>query len=153
VVLCFCGILIFLFFTLPFMWLVVTSIRPEKEVIAVPPQWVPHRLDLGAYSAFLHPETVQVTEQAARQFFPSMLNSLLVALGVIALNRAFGFPAAHILARENSGLRGFFLFFYVSPRVAPAVILMIPFFIWLHRFGLHDSRIGLIIAYGSFTLP
>ena len=59
---------------------------------------------------------------------------------------------AYSLARFNTG--GQHLSFWVlSQRFLPPIAVILPIFLIYRTLGLHDTHIGLIIAYTVFTLP
>ncbi len=45
------------------------------------------------------------------------------------------------------------IFFFISQRIMPPIVLSIPFFLLLQFLGLLDSRIGLILVYIALLLP
>ena len=68
------------------------------------------------------------------------------------LSAFFGTLMAYSLARFNTG--GQHLSFWVlSQRFLPPIAIVLPIFLIYRSLGLHDTHIGLIIAYTVFTLP
>src|SRR5271169_2412892 len=37
----------------PFLWMFLATIKPAGEILAMPPKWLPSRLDLSAYTSVL----------------------------------------------------------------------------------------------------
>src|SRR5947209_5959474 len=74
----------------PFMWLVGTSFMDEKE--AQLGHWLPRRVTMANYRAFLAPDpkTAELGAATARKFVPGIGNSLVVAGWVTLCNLLLG---------------------------------------------------------------
>ncbi len=40
-------------FIIPFLWIVLTSFKPESQIVALPPQWIPNPFTLDNYTRAL----------------------------------------------------------------------------------------------------
>ncbi|MDH2391754.1 carbohydrate ABC transporter permease [Streptomyces sp. HNM0663] len=85
------------------------------------------------------------------------LNSLVITVAASAVSLALGSLAAYGLSRYRFRL-GFIknsdiVFFFVSQRIMPPVVLVIPFFYLLQWAGLLDSITGLVIVTVALLLP
>src|SRR5206468_4010024 len=90
---------------------------------------------------------------AARQVPAGMLNSMLVALGVMAVNILLGAPAAYAFARFNfRGQAASFLAIVMS-RLVPAVALITPFYLLVQAMQLLGTKPALILVHSVLTLP
>ncbi len=84
-------------------------------------------------------------------------NSLIIALGGTTLAVALGSMAGYALTRfqfkfawmRNEDIA----YWFISQRMLPPVVVVIPFLIFFRYVGLLDTQLGLIIAYGGFNLP
>lgn len=126
----------------PFVWLLLTSLKPEALTFAIPPAWI-FKPTLDSYEqVFLH-------SPFARYF----LNSLAVALGTTFLALSSGTLAAYAFARfrflGNTSLQVVMLL----PKVIPPVAIIIPLFVLFQGVGLIDNHLALILSYLSFTIP
>jgi multiple sugar transport system permease protein len=92
-------------------------------------------------------------EGQAAKILPSMLNSLVVASLVTALNLVIGTTAGYAYARYRFPLKTLSLFALLFTRMLPTVVLIPAFFLMLRALGLQNTLTGLIVAYCSFTLP
>ncbi|MBI2900209.1 MAG: carbohydrate ABC transporter permease [Planctomycetes bacterium] len=127
----------------PFLWSVVTSLKPRDEVFAVPPTYLPRGATLDNYAG--------VFEQ--RPFARYLLNSLVVAAGSTLLALCAGAPAAYALARlrlRGAGLveKGILLFALVPPAV-----LLVPLVSAARGAGLANSYAGLVLVHAALNLP
>ena len=131
-----------LFVLVPLYWMFVTSIKPSDDYLAVPPVWFPSQPTTVHYTAALF----------AYRGLKGLTNSLIISLSATILSAFFGTLMAYSLARFNTG--GSHLSFWVlSQRFLPPVAIVLPIFLIYRDVGLHDTHIGLIIAYTVFTLP
>ncbi len=92
-------------------------------------------------------------EGQAAKILPSMLNSLIVAGVVTALNLVIGTTAGYAYARFRFPLKTVSLFALLFTRMLPTVVLVPAYFLMLRALGLSNSLTGLVLAYCSFTLP
>ena len=83
----------------------------------------------------------------------SMINSAAVALGTTVLVLILGTPAAYSLARYEFviGSKDIALWF-LSQRVLPPVVVLVPFYVLMVHLRLLDTWLGLILAYSTFDL-
>jgi len=133
-------ILIAMFFLLPLLWVLRTSLVTKAIAYQIPPQWnVPMTFD-NYFAIFRE-----------NNFGKYFLNSLIVALSSTAISIALGSAAAYYLARRRggNGLR----IGVLSAQMLPAVVLVIPLFYFLTALNLKNTLIGLILTYLSFNLP
>ncbi len=131
----------------PFLWALSNAFKPESLLF-----------EPGAAVPFLHYQpTLEHWHFALfrQSILKGLLNSLTVSIGTTAVVLVIGTMAGYALARyrfsiiQNKDLTIFFL----SQRVLPPVVVLIPFFIILMRINLVDTRIGLILVNVTFNLP
>jgi multiple sugar transport system permease protein len=134
---------LFLLFVLtPLYWMFITSIKPSDDYLAVPPVWFPKAPTIVHYTAALF----------AYRGMQGLVNSLVISVAATALSALFGTMMAYSLARFGTG--GKHLSFWVlSQRFLPPIAVVLPIFLIYRNFGLHDTHVGMIIAYTVFTLP
>jgi multiple sugar transport system permease protein len=131
-----------LFVLVPLYWMFITSIKPSDDYLSVPPVWIPKAPTLVHYAAALF----------AYRGLQGLINSLIISLSATLLSAVLGTLMAYSFARFNTG--GKHLAFWVlSQRFLPPVAIILPIFLIYRMIGLHDTYIGMIIAYTVFTLP
>jgi len=85
----------------------------------------------------------------------ALLNSAFISVGSATIAIFLGTPAAYALARfrfirpKNSSLTTWFL----SQRILPPVLFVIPFFLIMRELRLLDNILALILLNATFTLP
>jgi ABC-type glycerol-3-phosphate transport system permease component len=136
------AVVVGLFALAPFLWMLLTSVKPEGEILRrTPTLWTAHP-QFGRYSDVLH-----------AGFARALRNSLIVATGTTVAGVAVAALAGYALARFDLPLRRYLLLMVMGVQMFPLVVLIIPLFVVMKALGLLDSWLGLIVAYLSFTTP
>lgn len=127
----------------PFLWQVITSLKPASEVSAIPVSYWPSRLDASSYAAIFK----------ARPFAAYIINSLLVGLGTTLATTLLGVMAAYAFSRLNllGGKAALGAILFLS--LFPGTILIVPLKHLATRAGLLNSLWALIVAYTALNLP
>jgi multiple sugar transport system permease protein len=136
----------------PFIWLFVTSVSYQRNLLARPLAFVPPEVTLDNYRMVLGMIRFHAEGQAAK-ILPSMLNSLIVAAAVTIVNLIIGTTAGYAYARFRVPLKTFSLFALLFTRMLPTVVLIPAYFLLFKALGLQNTLTGLVLAYCSFTLP
>jgi multiple sugar transport system permease protein len=85
--------------------------------------------------------------------YPSrFMNSLIVAVTSTFLAVAMGTITAYGFSRFKVAGEADWLFFILSTRMLPPVVVAIPMFLMYRVVGLNDTHIGLIILYTAFNV-
>ncbi|MGV0819504.1 carbohydrate ABC transporter permease [Martelella sp. AMO21009] len=129
------------FALLPMIWSLLLTFRPKLALFE--PIWQsPLSWSLENFQAL------------ARSDFPgALVNSAITAGGSTLLALVIGVPAGFALAKGR--LRGTFATSWalLLLRMAPPIGIVLPLFLVYLNLGLLNTRIGLIFAYMSLTLP
>lgn len=126
----------------PLYWMVATSLKTAVQIGVYPPHLVPPTPTVSPYFEALR------TGPWVRWF----LNTVVISAGSTLCVLAFATPAAYVLARRDfPGSKPIYVMF-IGILMIPAQILLIPMYTLFARFGLINTRIGLIIAYSAFFL-
>ncbi|MBN1964183.1 MAG: carbohydrate ABC transporter permease [Anaerolineae bacterium] len=135
----------------PIAWLVISSISPRAELLAVPPHWWPENPTLENYIDVIAPG--EDTSRAAQDFRFALGNSIIVAGSVTVISLAVGTLAAYAYARLDFPFRRSGLIAYMGLRMLPAISIVMPLYVILRDSVLLNKREGLILVYLSFVLP
>lgn len=165
----FCASALFLLYVLaPVAWLVSSSLQRDAEITSRPPHWIPREPTLENFEAIFQARERKVTYETrrqgdpatggyipstARELIPSMWNSLIVALSVVALNLLVAVPAAYAMAKIRFIGRSSSIYFMLTTRVIPDIALVVPFFLFIRTLGLLDHLGSLVITYLAITVP
>jgi multiple sugar transport system permease protein len=136
----------------PFVWLFVTSVSYQRDLLARPFSPIPPALTLDNYRMIVGLVRFHAEGQAAK-ILPSMLNTLIVAVAVTVLNLVIGTTAGYAYARFRFPLKAVSLYALLFTRMLPTIVLIPAFFLMFRALGLQNTLTGLVLAYCSFTLP
>jgi multiple sugar transport system permease protein len=163
--------IVLLLYTLgPFLWLLSSSFQSETEIVSRPPHWIPHHPTLDNYKAIFGASERVVTyenrrrahdmsrgvgfiPETAKNLLPALRNSLVVAVSVVVLNLLVAIPAGYALAKIRFRGRSASVYTILATRVVPDIVLVVPFFLVIHRLGMLDALSSLIVTYLAITVP
>ncbi len=129
-------------YALPFFWQLLTSFRPDAELLRLPPL-VPTRLTTLHYEAVFE-----------RSFVPRALaNSVAVASLTTLAAVGLGLLGAYALARLPVPGRSVILLAIVAGTAFPQIAIVSPLYLLMRALGLRDTWGALILANASFALP
>lgn len=121
--------------------------KVDPDVYAKAPWWEQRIYDLG--ERFIKDSDGHIELSA----YPSrFLNSMIVAAVSTFLAVAMGTLTAYGFSRFRLPGEQDWLFFILSTRMLPPVVVAIPMFLMYRAVGLVDSHLGLIILYTAFNL-
>ena len=127
----------------PFIWMLLSSFKPDTEILKFPPTWFPENFTLSAYYEI-------ITEGNFPIYY---LNSIIVASSTAFLSAAIGLLAGYGFSRFFFVGRGLLLTIFLASQMLPGVLLVGPYFKVLSFMRLYNTRIGLIIGLTTITLP
>lgn len=135
-----CAALITIF---PMAWVISTSLKPNNEIFANPPYWIPHAPTIGNYVEVL------INSSIPKALLNSFLVGFMSALTALLLGGSAGYAFARFKFRGSKFLQ---LFMLLS-QMLPLTVLMIPLFYMENAAGIVDTKIGLAIAHLVISLP
>lgn len=140
-------VVIALFVIFPFVWMLLTSFKTDKDVFSLPGQLWPAHWSLSGYA------NIWNELPFARLF----LNSVIFAGGVTVLSVLFDSMAAYALARLDFPGKNIALLLVIATLMVPYQITLIPLFQMIFDFHWLDTYQGLIVpratsAFGIFLL-
>jgi multiple sugar transport system permease protein len=157
--------------------MLMTAFKSRADVVAVPPklffqptveglvflltersQYNPGDLE----EAKTHADELNVFERVAlangqhingpSDFLRRLKNSMIISFGATVASVTLGLFAAYGFSRFKVRGADDLLFFILSGRMLPAVVVTIPIFLMYRQLGLHDTHIGMILVYTVFNL-
>jgi len=126
----------------PFLWQVVTSIKPDVDLTRLPPL-LPTDPTLGHYRAVF----------SGTPFLRIIANSAVVAAAATLLSLTLGSLAAFGLAKLRVRFKVPILLFVLSASMFPPIATVSPLYLIIRALGLRDTVWALIVTYTTFTLP
>jgi multiple sugar transport system permease protein len=127
----------------PFYWMVVTSLKKDKEIYGFEATLVPRQPTLANYVRLF----------ATTPFVKYVRNSTIIAVGTTVFSLVFGCLGAYALARLRFPGRGLIARGLVVTYLVPPSLLFIPLFAVMSTLSLIDTHQGLVLAYLGFSVP
>jgi multiple sugar transport system permease protein len=128
----------------PVLWMLETSLKDQRDIYAVPAKLL--NFDI----TFDHFKHVFASDSPVMVGFK---NSIIVAGMSTIIATVLGVPAAWAYSRFQIRAKKDQLFFILSTRFMPPVVVVIPIFLMYRDLGLIDTTLGLILIYAAFNLP
>jgi multiple sugar transport system permease protein len=128
----------------PIYWIVVTSVSPVSEILSRD-LWslIPAGATLGHYGRLF----------TFMPYATYLANSLIVALATTALTLAVSALGGYALARLSFPGRNLIARMVLFTYTVPSVLLLIPLYTAIVRYGLQNTRLSLILAHATFAVP
>jgi multiple sugar transport system permease protein len=136
------SVAIALYCLVPFVWLVLTSLKLPAELTAIPPKLIPS-IHWGFYQSAL--EKYGLLHYIA--------NSVIVAGTTTLVTIIIGSLAAYAMARFQLAWMRIYLMALLAISMFPQIAIAGPVWTILDRLGWLNSYQGLVAAYIAFSLP
>jgi multiple sugar transport system permease protein len=164
---------------IPIFVMVITAFKARKDIVSTPPTVVfTPSLEGFVYlftdRAIASPAVLEQLKSAAEagelgmfdrialnagmeitgtsDYFFRLRNSLIIAGISTIASVILAVFAAYAFSRYQVKGKNDLLFFILSTRMLPAVVVTIPLFIMYRQVGLHDTHLGMILLYTVFNL-
>ena len=131
-------LLIALIFLLPLYWLVVSSIKPDIDILKNPPSFVPLKVTFEHY----------VNAWKRLDYIRTFMNSFIVSSVTTALIILFSTMAGYVMSKKQFAGKKMMLSTVIATMIVPPTVLILPNFFIIDRLGMSDSLIGLILPFG-----
>lgn len=133
---------------LPFFWMVSASLKTLREVLQIPPTWLPNQVTLRNYG-----EVFRQQPLFGRFFLNSVIAATITVISVLITSALAGYAFAKF---EFPGKRLFFVFI-LSTMMIPFQIRMVPLYVMISSWRLADTYLGLVLpglveAFGIFLM-
>ena len=132
-----------IFCLFPIYWMLITSLKTSTEIYKIIPTFWPKKLSFeGYYELF-------VEKGFLKNVWNSLLVSLIVSFGSIAVSMPAAYAIARIKFKGRKNISKGILISYLMPRT----VLFIPLYLLVTKIGLSNSLWGLILVYPTITIP
>jgi len=126
----------FLFFAIylfPFVWIIITSVKPTPLIMSSPPVFI------------FQPATEHYVRLHTQwKFFGKVVNSLIISSITVILCLVVSIPAAYFLSRYSFKGRNSTLILILSFRFLPVIAILLPLYLFFRFLRLIDTYVALI---------
>lgn len=135
--------LLLIFSLAPFIWQILTSIRPDNEIALRPTRYWPHVLTKEHYQLLF----------IRKPFLHYLFNSFLVCIVATGGCLFIGSLASYAFARLAVPARRLMLWGILAISIFPPIIFLFPVYEMMRYLGLTNSLWALAIPYIGLNLP
>lgn len=129
----------------PLYWIVVTSLKTEKEIFQIPPTFWPKVLNLKSYAA-------QV-ESGDFNMFRSFANSFVISLGATIVAVILAVPASYGIAKYRFKGKKLIMLGFLVTQMLPVAVLLTPMFIMFRNMHIYNTPMAAILADATIGIP
>jgi multiple sugar transport system permease protein len=138
---------------LPIAWMLVTSLKPESQIVTIPIRWFPERLSDFTVQNYINVLAIPRGVDLIRSFLNSLMVATIGTASVVVVDTL----AAYALARLRFPGRDILFYAIVASLIVPPEILLIPNYITVWRLDWLNTLVPLIVpsvgsGFGVFLL-
>ncbi|MGI5225986.1 carbohydrate ABC transporter permease [Actinoallomurus sp. CA-142502] len=137
------GYLVAFVFVAPYLEMLLTALKPDRELTASPTTFLPKHWSFGNF----------VDVWKAAPIWTNMQVSLIVAAASTLIALLVALPAAYYTARNRFWLRGPFLLLVLITQMFAPTALVIGIYREMVYLNLTDTLLALILVNAAFNLP
>lgn len=130
-----------IFIVLPFIWMVLTSIKTLAESEAIPPKLFPEVIRIENYT--------QIFKEFP--FAKYYMNTAIITIATIVLQLAVVTPAAYAFARIDFKFREGIFLLLMAAMMVPGQMYLIPQYQLIQNFGLLNTLTAIVLP-GIFSI-
>jgi multiple sugar transport system permease protein len=122
---------------IPFVWMLLSSLKPEAEVRAVPPTWWPETVTMENYDQLF----------SKLDFATFFMNSAIVAIATAVGNIIFCSMLGYALAKLEFPGKKLLFGLVLGTLMVPGVVTFVPLFVLTTNIGLTNTLPGMILPF------
>lgn len=138
------GLCIFAVLVFPLYWMVVTALKTQTDIFAIPTPLWPKHLYLDAFK-----EQLSLSGDTLRGF----KNSAIIAIGATLISTVLAIPAAYGLARFRFKVKKGLILFFLITQMLPSTLVLTPLYIMFSNMGLLNSYLAPMLADATLGIP
>lgn len=127
-------------YLIPIYWIILTSLKSSSDISAQIPQFF-FRITFENYQKLVE-----------SQYFSQLRNSIIIGFTSTILAVVIGTLSAYAFSRFKVSGEDDLLFFILSTRMLPPIVIVIPVYLMYTVLRLRDTHFGLILLYTTFNL-
>ncbi|HJB00611.1 MAG TPA: carbohydrate ABC transporter permease [Candidatus Mediterraneibacter merdavium] len=145
VIFCIMAVLVACVLLFPLYWTMITSLKTETEIFQNPPTFFPEIINTKSYAA-------QV-ETGDFNMFKSFANSMIIAVGAMAIAVVLAVPASYGIAKYRFKGRKAMLLTFLVTQMLPVSVLLTPLFMLFKNMHLYNTWGSAILADATIGIP
>lgn len=139
------GIVVGAIFLFPLYWMIVTSLKTQVDIFAVPTSLFPKTFYLDSYVKQFSGEY----NDTVRGF----LNSGIISLSTMVISTLLSIPAAYGLARFRFKSKKLIIMLFLLTQMLPSTLVLTPLYIMFNKMGIINHYLAPILADATIGIP
>lgn len=144
-ILCVLSVALLVVLLFPLYWILITSLKHEKEIFLSPPTFFPQQFNFSSYSAQL--------QTGDFNMFRAFGNSALISLSCMAIALLLAVPASYGLARFRFRGKKMIVLSLLVTQMLPVSVVLTPLFIIFKNMALRGTYFAPILADATIGIP
>lgn len=132
---------------LPLLWVFLLSLKSQADILAWPPKFI----FSPTFENYKNIFTSRSTQHLP--FMRVFSNSVIITGITMIVSLSLSALAAYSLGRLNPKGKMKLNYLVLGLRMIPPIAIVVPLYIMWNKFGLYDTRIGLIIPFIALDIP
>lgn len=128
-------------FLFPIYWIIVNSFKLDSEIFLKTPTIWPQQFTLQAY------------QDVIGDLLSTLKNSVIIAVGSMAISMALSVPAAYGLAKFRIKGKQLFMLLFLITQMLPASLVLTPLFLTFSNLGLLNTYLAPILSTATISIP
>ncbi len=128
-------------YLVPTLWFFLTSFKTRVDAFAMPPKLF--------FDPIIKNYIVILQDTSFLRYY---MNSVIIAISTCGLSLVIGVPAAYAFSSFDFKKKEDLAFWVLSTRMAPPILVILPFYLFFKEIHLLNTRIAMIIVYTTFNL-
>ena len=124
----------------PILYIVLSSFKQQKEIFKFPPDLI--------FTPTIDHYVALVSKWDG--FFPTLLNSLIIAVGATVLACVTSILSGFVYSRYNNRFLAGSVIYLIAIRLLPPIVVTLPLFPLVDALKLSDTHIVLVVLYAAF---
>lgn len=122
---------------LPFVWMVVSAFKSQRELFAYPPTFFPTVWKVENF--------IEAASRGSINFLNMFFNSMKIAVPTTVCNVLFSSMAGYAFARLEFKGRNVIFMMFIASMMIPMAVTLVPRFLMFRDLGFYDTYIPLIV--------
>lgn len=145
VFMCIAALFLFVVLLFPLYWILVTSLKTEKEIFQIPATLFPQVFNTNSYAAQL--------KSGDFNMFRSFWNSLVISFSCMLIAVVLSVPASYGLARYRFRGKKLVILSFLITQMLPVSVILTPMFILFKNMHLLNNPLSAILADATIGIP
>ena len=128
---------------LPYIWMILASIRSGNEIFEFPVSWIPKEVDFQSYMEALQ----------RIPFIRYLGNTLINCMGVVSLQLIFSTLAAYSISKLQPRYGRLMLLFFIATMMVPFESMVLPLYLQMRSFPFGSGGVNFLNTYWVLILP